>query len=576
MGRANREAVQRIAHKVEQGRTTYSLCAECSHTRKGSNKHSKCLGIDKKQDGAIVWRCNHCEDRGSIQPAHFERQMIHRETKMQREYKRPTLPQEATLDLPDKVLQFFDNRGIGESTLRRNKIYFKDGWIAFPFYRDSTLINIKRRNANKDFRQEPNAEKIYYGLDDLPVDCTEVIIVEGEMDKLALNEAGIWNVLSVPDGAPNPDAKMSDKKFEYVGNCMNITDKMDRIILACDNDPNGHALTQELARRYGKDKCAVVEWPKGIKDANEYLIEHDIEELARHVSQPKPWPIEDLFTAGSFTSRVTDIYNNGFGALYSTGWDNIDERFKIRPKELSVVTGIPGSGKSEFIDALAINLAKLHGWKFAICSFENPPEQHIAKLAHRLVGKRFFGGPMNRMSQDELHHAMAWLDEHFLFVSPTGYDTHTDIEWILEKTQYAVKRYGINGLIIDPYNEIDRDYRINETEHVNQMLKKLKRFTHINEIHTWLVAHPAKPKQQDGKEQIPNLYSISGSANFRNRADIGLTVHRERDEITQERSKKAIVEVSKVRFANIVGTEGRAELLYNPETAQYEEDKAYA
>jgi len=66
------------------------------------------------------------------------------------------------------------------------------------------------------------------------------------MDKLALEEAGFMNVVSVPDGAPAkvkeaavpaPDA---DTKYSYT-----------RVLMATDNDPPGHALAEELARRLG-------------------------------------------------------------------------------------------------------------------------------------------------------------------------------------------------------------------------------------------------------------------------------------------------------------------------------------
>ena len=40
------------------------------------------------------------------------------------------------------------------------------------------------------------------------------------------------------------------------------------------------------------------------------------------------------------------------------------------PGELTIVTGVPNSGKSEWIDALLCNLATEHGWSFAMCSME--------------------------------------------------------------------------------------------------------------------------------------------------------------------------------------------------------------
>ena len=78
------------------------------------------------------------------------------------------------------------------------------------------------------------------------------------MDKLALEEAGFMNVVSVPDGAPAkvkeaavpaPDA---DTKYSYLWNCRAVLDQATRILMATDNDPPGHALAEELARRLGE------------------------------------------------------------------------------------------------------------------------------------------------------------------------------------------------------------------------------------------------------------------------------------------------------------------------------------
>ena len=43
---------------------------------------------------------------------------------------------------------------------------------------------------------------------------------------------------------------------------------------------------------------------------------------------------------------------------------------QVVPGELAIVTGVPNSGKSEFIDALLTNLTENEGWSFAMCSME--------------------------------------------------------------------------------------------------------------------------------------------------------------------------------------------------------------
>src|SRR5208282_4290641 len=74
------------------------------------------------------------------------------------------------------------------------------------------------------------------------------------------------------------------------------------------------------------------------------------------------------------------------------------------------------------------------------------------------------------------------------------------IDWILEKARGAVMRHGINGLVIDPYNEIEhrRPPNMTETEYVSEMLGKVKRFAVNHDVHVWFVAHPVKMQPQNG------------------------------------------------------------------------------
>ena len=100
----------------------------------------------------------------------------------------------------------------------------------------------------------------------------------------------------------------------------------------------------------------------------------------------------------------------------STGFRCLDDIYTVLPGQLTVVTGQPGSGKSEWVDAVMVNLALDHDWKFAVASFENPPALHIIKLAEKYIGKPFFDGAHQRMSDDEKSQAKQWVNNHFAFL----------------------------------------------------------------------------------------------------------------------------------------------------------------
>jgi twinkle protein len=288
--------------------------------------------------------------------------------------------------------------------------------------------------------------------------------------------------------------------------------------------------------------------------------------LQECIAAAQPYPIAGLHNALDFAKDTIALYRDGRARGHSTGLPSVDELMTIRAGELSVVTGIPNSGKSEFVDQLAANLAHRYGWRFALCSFENPPAEHIAKLAEKHLGLPFWDGPRQRMSELELRRAMEWVADHFHLIRFD--DEAPTIDAILEKARAAVMRHGIRGLVIDPYNEIEhhRPATVMETEYVSKLLGKVKRFAGLHEVHVWFVAHPAKMQREGRSLPAPTLYDISGSANWANKADLGVVVHRDP---TKDPTRTEIY-LRKVRFKS-VGKIGVTSLQYEPATGRYSE-----
>lgn len=566
-----------------------TTCPQCSAQRK--KKTDPCLSVTIEESGRhAVWHCHHCDlSGGTKEPT--DSAAPQQQDRRRKPPVRPTF--NPNPNLPVALIEWFKGRGIPEAVLKRNKVSAARVWmpepakevgvVAFPYYRGGELINVKyRRVKEKQFRQEKDAEKIFYGLDDL-VGAKDAIIVEGEPDKLACEVAGILNVVSVPDGAPKmvSDREIDpedDKKFEYVWNCREYFEDKERIIIATDADGPGQALAEELARRFGRERCWRVHWPQQgdaqRKDANEVLLEDGAQVLRECVEYAEPWPIKSLFTVAAFADAVHDLYDHGPGRSFTTGWPAMNEFYKVRPGEVTVVTGEPGSGKSEWVDALQVQMADKHGWKFALCSFENPPAEHLGKLLEKRCAAPFFDGPTWRMQRPELDQALAWLGEHFFFIRAE--DEAPTIDWILETAQGAVARYGIRGLTIDPYNEIEhkRPGGMTETEYVSQMLGKVKRFAANAGVHVWFIAHPAKiQRNRDGSTPIPTLNDISGSKNWVSKADVGIVVHRDYD-AEQEGNRmvgKTAVHIRKVRF-KAVGRPGTVYFEYDRATGLYSVD----
>ncbi|MDB6059576.1 MAG: toprim protein, partial [Verrucomicrobiales bacterium] len=278
------------------------------------------------------------------------------------------------------------------------------------------------------------------------------------------------------------------------------------------------------------------------------------------------YPVKNLHGADEYLDDVLALYNGGRKPGYNTGWPTLDEFMTIRQGELSVVTGIPSSGKSEFVDALCMNLAMGHGWRFGVCSFENPPDEHLAKLAEKKIGMPFFQGPLPRMSEDMVRGAVDWLRERFFLIRAD--DDAPTIEMILTAARAGVIRHGINGLVIDPYNEIEHTFGAGtETQYISAMLAKVRRFAQNHSVHVWFVAHPQKPsRNKDGEYPELTLYDIAGGAHWANKADLGIVVSRD----YTDGSKLVTIKVKKVRF-KAVGKPGEVMLEFDRATGAYTE-----
>jgi twinkle protein len=468
--------------------------------------------------------------------------------------------------------EFLKSRGISEKTANEMKLFSSSKYfgrlnkvadsIGFPYFKGGVLTAAKYRAIeSKDFTQDGGGAHDFFGID--YIDPTlPVVIVEGEIDALTCLEAGIKNVLSVPSGAPMKvtDGKIDaseDKKFSFVWSAHDVLQKVPHIVIATDNDIPGQALCEELARRIGKDRCRIAKFDK--KDLNEVYLADGAEEVVRIIESAEPYPVVGLSSASKFEERLNDLWAKGTGSGISTGYSNVDEIYTIAPGQLTVVTGYPSSGKSNFVDQLMVNLARDHSWKFAVCSFENQPEIHISRLMELKQGKRFFDGS-HRMSDDERKEAFKWVENHFMFLDSETVEPAT-IESIIERAKIAVTRMGVRGLVIDPYNYIDNKSQASETEFISGMLTRVQAFAKAYGVHVWFVAHPAKITRSGMDLPRPDGMAISGSMAWWAKADCGLTVHR-------TKSNDVEIAVWKCRY-RWVGTQGETKLGYNRITGSY-------
>jgi len=553
-----------LINRTKDGQHHY-LCPWCSPERKKKNEY--CLSAHRDHE-RIVYSCHHCGVSGAV--GIRERSPVKLEPRKEVELKKV----EDFEPLGEPQYDWLTARGISVATAMRydlvaDQVYGKD-IIGFPYFdTKGNVVALKQRFLDdKKFLcwQSPGS---FFGLRHLKKG-DNLYIVEGEGDVLALAEVGI-SAVSVPNGAPMKVTEgridpSEDGKFKFLWDAKEYIDAAERIVIVTDQDGPGEALAEEIARRVGKAKAWRVRFPEGIKDANECLLKRGAVELREQVQKAEPWPVQGLYDAQHFKDMVWDLYDKGVGRGESTGYANLDELYTVVPGQITICTGIPSAGKSEVADQIMVNLASAKSWKFGICSFENEPRLHIAKLMAKRAGRPFFEGPSRRMDQEEAKAAFDWVQEHFAFVWQDD-GSLADLDSILDRLRVAIMRYGIRGAVIDPYNFISRDSRDkSETEWISEMLTKVKSFAMGHGIHIWFVAHPTKMQRgADGRIPPPGGFDISGSAAWFAKADCGLTVHREKDAPNVSQ-----IHIWKCRFS-WVGKQGQANLLYNTATTCYSE-----
>lgn len=266
--------------------------------------------------------------------------------------------------------------------------------------------------------------------------------------------------------------------------------------------------------------------------------------------------------------ELHELWRNGLRPGDRTGWPSLDKFYTVAPGQLTVITGWPGAGKSEWLDALLVNISK-QGWKVAIFSPENQPVGlHIAKLLEKRCGKPFGAGPTERMSMEEVDEVADELEQSFGFMQcGTGALSTKDV--LESATPFLEKCEGKRALVIDPWNELEhwRPSDRSETEYVSQTLSMIRNWARMNNVHVFIVAHPQKMRREEGKLPIPRPDMISGSQHWWNKADAAICVWRDFDNLD---SQNVDIHVQKVRFKHI-GRPGLVTLRYDRVTGRYAE-----
>jgi twinkle protein len=529
---------------LEEGKTQ-GVCPICSSDRKPKNEKAKCASYDWDRGLGTCHNCNKS----------FQLHTYKRKGASEKVYIKPEVAIHNPLN--EKVIEWFKTRGISEQTLIDLKVtdgqeYMpqtskNENVIKFNYYIGDQLINIKSRDGRKNFKLYKGAEKVFYNINSI-VGFEYCIISEGEMDALALHEAGVTNVISVPNGAT-----LNKNNLEYLDNCIDYFEDKTKIIIAVDSDVAGQALQTELVRRLGSEVCYIATF-EDCKDANEYLLKYGKEALSKRISKAKPVPLENVKTFKDIEDDVTDFVRNGFKPGFQVGLDNFDSIFSTYTGQFITVTGIPSSGKSDFVDQMVVGYNTKYGWKTAFASPENQPTY---LHAHKLMRKTWGDMP----SPEEIHgekwnEVASHVNSNYFFIDMERYT----LESVLRKGAELVKRKGIKCLVIDPFNKVRAtDASGDVNVYTLEYLQQIEVFAKKYDVLVIVVAHPTKMyKDREGKIEEPTMYNIKGGGEWYDASYHGLLVHRNYEDKTVK------CKVLKVKFQNLGENGAEAHFKWEP------------
>lgn len=575
----------KLRRRSGQEKTT---CPQCSESRR--NKKDTSLSVNITEG---TYNCHHCGWKGSVK--HFQQK------ERKKQFEKPDQSMLKSISLNEKIVAYAMSRGISETTLKRFMIHAKEEWmpqtqkkercIVFPYIRGGELINAKFRDGAKNFRLCKDAELTFFGMQTLEgKHCA--IITEGEWDALAAYEAGFgqnyeavadkdgvvvehdlgrWAVLSVPNGASK-----GSQKLEYLDNCSDWLSSIDEFVIATDGDDAGISLRDELVRRLGVEKCRILHYPtdahisnadgskRACKDLNEVLLVFGKDAVISLVNESDALPVDGVTYLGDIFPTMLENFRSGVKLAHTTRFGDFDEYFRWKKGDINVVIGYGNHGKTTFWLQMMLTKSIYDGWKWAIFSPENfPANDFYDDLVEMYAGKW-----LDKMTEEEYVNACGFINDHIFYVYP---ENEHDIESIHEKFRYLILKKGCDGVMIDPFNQLDKTQKPYERDdqYISNILKDIKRFSLLNAVSYNIIMHPKNPTYNNDKSlPVVDMYDIAGGAMTGNKSDQIISYYRPNFHMDKN-DPNVQVHIQKLKRRRTGGKLGQFDIKLNWSTKRY-------
>ena len=407
------------------------------------------------------------------------------------------------------------------------------------------IVNVKMRSVAKDphggyikdfWQKSPTQPCAPYGIDCInplrinaePID--RLIITEGEKDRLTLMQCGFPYVISVASGCKTDIRKSHEAFAEWIA-------QAEEIVVCGDSDRPGRGLVKRLLKFYA-DQATLAELPGRCKDISEVYARYGAETVRKIILGAKELGMEDVYAAEQHADDIKRVMLGQYDHGYSIGMGPLTDRvFHLTSSGgLVVVTGIPNSGKTDFLNCMMAHLIFHCHKRVGFFSFELPDKaKHFTNVAQVGVGvtslQKWVQNVRTRELDPELERTrldplISYLGDHMVdFTAQSELPTPS---YIVRMGERLRRKHGLDFLVIDPYMFVAIDEgkeRLTETQQVKEFLTKVQAWSRKHGVWTFVVAHP-RIQHKDGTQGDLDFYEIAGSANWVNLADFLFSVRR--------------------------------------------------
>lgn len=294
---------------------------------------------------------------------------------------------------------------------------------------------------------------------------------------------------------------------------------------------------------------------KTIRDGIEYGKRVPIyEQTPEEQPIPKSETRNGVVYLADVWEQMDYTFNNGKARGETTHFPDLDEHFTWKRGDFTVVSGRPGSGKSEWVLQLMLIKSIKDKWKWGIFSPESfPAGEFYDTLIHALVGRSTDPAYKDQMSLENYEEAANFIQQHFFYVYP---DTTHTIEDVESNFLHLHKTQTLDGVLIDPFNQLEQDFSLRDDQYLQKFITNRKRFALDNQLNYMTIVHPkAMSKNADGEYNAVDAYDLANGAMWINKTDNFISVYRP-NQSTHPKDTSVEILVKKIKKQKLVGTPG--------------------